>query len=282
MKALTKRLRTFFRRARMERELDAELKFHLDMLAAQYVRQGMSPGAAHRAARQMFGGLEQVKDDVRDTWIARVVETVTQDVRYGARSLLKYRGYSLAVIATMALGIGANSAIFSVVNAVVLQPLPYERGEDLVLLRQQRDQVESAGFSLKDIDDIRSMSRTLDSVVEYHDMYFILLGGEEPERVATGVVSWDYFDALGVKPLLGRTFVAADDKPGAPAVLLLGYEYLAARVRGQPGHRRARVRDERSAAHRDRRPAERADVSRAAGCLHAEIGVPVPRESARR
>jgi predicted permease len=234
VKALTKRLRTFFRRARMERELDAELKFHLDMLAAQYVREGMSPAAAHRAARQTFGGLEQVKDDVRDTWIARVVQTVTQDVRYGARNLLRYRGHSLAVIATMALGIGANSAIFSVVNAVVLQPLPYEHGEDLVLLRQQRDHVESAGFSLRDIDDIRSMSRTLDRVVEYHDMYFILLGGEEPERVATGVVSWDYFDALGVKPLLGRTFVAADDKPGAPAVLLLGYDYWQRGFAGNP------------------------------------------------
>jgi putative ABC transport system permease protein len=164
----------------MERELDVELQFHLDMLAAEHVRRGMSPEAARRAA---------LTEDVRDTWIVRLVETVAQDIRHGARSLRKNAGYSLAVIGTMALGIGANSAIFSVVNAVVLQPLPYERGEDLVILRQQRERIQNAGFSIKDIDDIKAQNRTLDAVVEYHDMYFILLGGEEPQRVAAGVVS---------------------------------------------------------------------------------------------
>jgi hypothetical protein len=173
----------------MERELDVELQFHLDMLAAEHVRRGMSPEAARRAALTLFGGVEQVKEDVRDTWIVRLVETVAQDIRHGARSLRKNAGYSLAVIGTMALGIGANSAIFSVVNAVVLQPLPYERGEDLVILRQQRERIQNAGFSIKDIDDIKAQNRTLDAVVEYHDMYFILLGGEEPQRVAAGVVS---------------------------------------------------------------------------------------------
>jgi hypothetical protein len=132
MPPLIKRLRTIFRRTRVERELDAELRFHLDMLAAQNVALGMSPQDARRAARQTFGGVEQVKDEVRDTWIARVLETAAQDARYGTRSLRSNAGYSLAVIATMALGIGANTAIFSVVNAVVLQPLPYERGDDLV------------------------------------------------------------------------------------------------------------------------------------------------------
>jgi putative ABC transport system permease protein len=218
----------------MERELDVELQFHLDMLAAEHVRRGMSPEAARRAALTLFGGVEQVKDDVRDTWIVRLVETVAQDIRHGARSLRKNAGYSLAVIATMALGIGANSAIFSVVNAVVLQPLPYERGEDLVILRQQRDRVEDTGFSINDIDDIKAQTRTLDAVVEYHDMYFILLGGEEPQRVATGVVSWDYFNALGIKPIAGRSFRSTDDAAGAPAVLLLSYEYWQRAFNGDP------------------------------------------------
>jgi hypothetical protein len=177
MPAWLKRLRTIVRRRSMERELDAELAFHLDMLAAEYVRRGASPAAARRTARQTFGGVERVKDDVRETWLTRLVETFVQDVRYGVRELRRQRGYALAVVATLALGIGANTAIFSVINAVVLQPLPYARGEDLVLLAQSRTGVENAGFSTLDIDDLETLSTSLDAVVEYHNMYFILLGG---------------------------------------------------------------------------------------------------------
>ena len=225
MPSWLKRVRTIFRRASMERELDAELQFHLDMQAAEFVRQGVAPEAARRTARQLFGGVERIKDDVRDTWLTRLVETVGQDARYGVRGLRKQAGYALAVVVTMALGIGANTAIFSVVNAVVLQPLPYDRGEDLFLLSQTRSGVDNSGFSLIDIDDIKALTASLDAVVEYHNMYFILLGGDEPERVATGVVSWDYFQTIGVTPLLGRTFRAEDDGHGAPATLVLSHEY---------------------------------------------------------
>jgi putative ABC transport system permease protein len=220
-----KRLRSLFRRARMERELDAELGFHVDMQIAEYVRQGMSPDEARRRVRQLFGVVDRVKDDVRDTWLTRFVETLVQDVRYCLRSLRRQTGYAAAVIGTMALGIGANSAIFSVVNAVVLQPLPYARGDDVLLLRQPRGPYTNVGFSLKDVDDLEARSRTLDAVVEFHNMYFILLGGEEPARVSTGVVSWDYFDVLGVKPILGRSFEAGDERMDRPGTLLLSHEY---------------------------------------------------------
>ena len=232
----------------MERELEAELRFHLDMQATEYVRQGVAPEAARRMAQQLFGGVEGIKDDVRDTWLTRLLETLGQDVRYGIRSLRKQAGYALAVVVTMTLGIGANTAIFSVVNAVVLQPLPYERGEDLLLLSQARRGVDNTGFSLTDIDDIKALSTSLDAVVEYHSMYFILLGGDEPERVATGVVSSDYFQTLGVTPLLGRTFRAEDDRHDAAATIVLSHEYLAARLPWRPGCHRARRRDERSSA----------------------------------
>ena len=228
------RLRTLFGRKRLEQELDAELQFHLDMQVAEYVRQGMSPERARVAARQLFGGVEGIKDDVRDTWLTRLVETGVQDARYSLRGLRKHAGYTIAVIVTMALGIGANSAIFSVVNAVLLQPLPYTRGDDMVLLRQERTGVESVGFSLKDIDDLKTMSKTLDAVVEYHSMYFILLGGAEPARVTTGVVSWDYFDVLGVAPLLGRTFRTGDDAHDAKPVLVLSHEYWQRAFKGDP------------------------------------------------
>src|SRR5262245_51238605 len=228
------RVRTLFRRARMERELDAELAFHLEMQTAEYVRRGMSPERARFEARQLFGGVDHVKDDVRDTWLSRLNEAVLQDVRYGVRSLRKNRGYAAAVIVTMALGIGANSAIFSVVNAVVLQPLPYARGNDMVLLHQSRTGVNDNGFSLKDIDRIKAASTALDAVVEYHNMYFILLGGEEPARVATGVVSWNYFQTLGITPIAGRAFNEADDRVGSTGTLILSYEYWQRAFDGDP------------------------------------------------
>ena len=103
--------------------------------------------------------------------------------------------------------------------------------KDLLLLSQTRTGVTNAGCSLHDIGDIKRASTTLDAVVEYHNMYFILLGGEEPERVATGVVSWDYFETLGVTPALGRTFQAADDAHDAPGALILSHEYGSARQR---------------------------------------------------
>jgi predicted permease len=229
-----KRIRSLFRRTRMERELDAELGFHVEMQIGEYVRQGMSPDEARRTVRQLFGVVDRVKEDVRDTWLTRFFETVLQDVRYSARSLRRQPGYAAAVIVTMALGIGANSAIFSVVNAVVLRPLPYARGDDLMLLRQPRGPYDHVGFSILDIDDIKTRARTLDAVVEFHNMYFILLGGEEPARVSTGVVSWDYFDALGVTPAVGRTFTADDDRPDRPATLLLSHEYWQREFNGDP------------------------------------------------
>ena len=226
LRRLSTRLSSLFRRARYERELDRELAFHLDMLAEQHVREGMPADEARRAAAQAFGAVDRVKDDVRDTWLSRMFETFVQDVRYGLRSLRRSRGFALIVIVTMALGVGANTAIFSVVNGVLLKPLPYRNGDKLVVLHQQRPLagVDDQAFSYQEILDYRS-ARSLDGVVEFHDMWFILLGLDEPQRVGTGVVSANFFDVLGVKPLYGRGFVDADDSPGAPAVLVLSYKY---------------------------------------------------------
>jgi predicted permease len=126
----------------------------------------------------------------------------------------------------MALGIGANTAIFSVVNGVLLRPLPYRDGDKLVVLHHgQGDALANdMGFSIKDLNDYRQ-GRSFSDIVEFHNMFFNLLGRAEPERVSTGVVSANYFDVLGVKPLYGRTFVGPDDAPGAPAVLVLSFKY---------------------------------------------------------
>lgn len=164
------------------------------------------------------------------------METLRQDVSLALRGLVRNPLFAITVILTMALGIGANTAIFSVVHAVLLRELPYEHGDRMVVLRQQRPQVNipNQGFSAKEIADVRSMADTLEEVVEFHSMWFILLGRGEPERVQTGVVSHNFFEAFGIKPVVGRTFRADDDKPGADAVLMLSHGYWQSRFGGDP------------------------------------------------
>jgi putative ABC transport system permease protein len=164
------------------------------------------------------------------------METLRQDVRTALRGFARSRGFAAAVVLTMALGIGANAAIFSVVHAVLLKPLPYSDGDGLVILRQQRPRagVLTQGFSALEMDDYRQHAKTLQSIVEYHNMWFVLLGRGEPARVQTGVVSWNYFDLFGVRPVAGRTFRADDDKPGADAVLVLSHNFWRSRFGGDP------------------------------------------------
>ena len=235
LQTLRTRLSSLFRREHYERELDAELRFHIDMLTEQNTRAGMPADEARRAALKAFGQLDRVKDDVRDTWLSRVTETLAQDTRLGLRNIRRSPGFAFVVILTMALGIGANTAIFSVVNGVLLRPLPYRDGDQLVVLHQQQPLagVEDMGFSYKEILDYRHAA-SLDGVVEFHNMWFILLGRSEPQRVSTGVVSANFFDVLGVRPVHGRAFQAADDEPGAPAVLMLSHKYWTRHFGGDP------------------------------------------------
>jgi putative ABC transport system permease protein len=149
-----------------------------------------------------------------------------QDAGFAVRMMRKNLGFTIAAIVVLGLGIGANTAIFSVVNGVLLKPLPYEHGERLLMLNQRTARCGGVGLSsVPELTDYRRQNRSMDGIVEYHNMQFILLGRSEPERVETGVVSWNFFDLFGVKALAGRMFEPNDEKPGAPAVLLLSYEY---------------------------------------------------------
>ena len=219
--------RFLFRRQQTERELDAELQYHVDRLTEQNVAKGMPPEGARRQAVLMVGGVEPTKEQCRDSRRGRIIETFVQDVRHGVRVLLKNPGFAGAAILTLALGIGANTAIFSVVYGVLLRPLPYLHGGQLVVLHQTEIPVhiDDLPFSVKDIVDYRQQSHTLQELVEHHGMSFLLIGNDSADRVDSGIVSANYFDVLGVRPLLGRTFVADDDKPGGPAVLVLSYKY---------------------------------------------------------
>ena len=162
--------------------------------------------------------------------------SLLHDIRYGLRTLTKSPVFTIVAILTLALGIGANTAIFSVVNGVLLQPLPYESEERIVNLQQPAPliDVQNAGFSPLEIADYREQSQVLESVVEYHSMPFNLVGREEPQRVQTGVVSWNVFDMLGVRPILGRTFREDDETHQADAVLVLGFDYWQRSFGGDP------------------------------------------------
>jgi len=164
-------------------------------------------------------------------------QILTSDCGYAFRMMRKNPGFTAVAVLTLALGIGANTAIFSVVHSVLLRPLPYPQGQQLIFIRQQEKKlsIEDWGFSVKEIEDYRAQNRTLSGLVEYHAMSFTLFGHGDPERVRTGVVSANYFDLFGVQPLLGRTFLPDDEKLGAPPVLLLSYEYWKNNFGSDPG-----------------------------------------------
>ncbi|HUI41104.1 MAG TPA: ABC transporter permease, partial [Terriglobia bacterium] len=154
-------------------------------------------------------------------------QMLRQDTRYALRMMRKNLGFTAVAVLTLALGVGANTAIFSMIHGTLLRPLPYVRSDELLMLRQQalKAGIPDLAYSVAEINDYRQQNHTLSAVVEYHHMQFTLFGRDEAERVQTGVVSANFFDVFGVRPLLGRTFLPADEQPGAPPVLVLSYEY---------------------------------------------------------
>jgi predicted permease len=164
------------------------------------------------------------------------IHDLVQDQRLAFRALARSPAFSLAVLVTLALGIGASTAIFSVIYGVLLRPLPYPRGERLVHLTQpaRLAGVKNVGISPMEVRELRTRATTVTDLVEYHAMPFVILGGQEPERVQTGVVSADFFQTLGVRPLLGRLFEKGEDLPGAAPVLLLSYKYWQTHLGGDP------------------------------------------------
>jgi predicted permease len=229
-------LRSLAHRRAIEAQLDEEMRFHLAMETRKLAERGLSPEEARREALLAFGGVEQHKEECRDATGAPWIDTLWQDVRYGVRGLRRNPVFAAAAVATLALGIGANTAIFSVVHGVFLQALPYGGGDRLVRLRQDAPGigVSDEAFSVPEIRDYAARNRTLTGLAEYHSMWFILLGKDEPLRVTTGVVSASYFDLLGVRPLYGRTFRRGEDQPGAEPVLVLSHDFWMRSFGGDP------------------------------------------------
>jgi len=221
---------------REEADLEEELAFHIEKETEKNLARGMAPEEARREALVRFGGVAQTKEEIRESSRAALLEAFVQDARYGLRTLRKSPGYAAAAVLTLALGIGANTAIFSVVHGVLLQSLPYGGGDRLVRIRASAPGagIEDGRYSVPEMNDLGSLSHSFDQIVEYHSMFFVLLGGPEAERVQTGVVSANFFDVLGVRPIVGRTFLPGEDRKGAEAVLVLSHDYWMRSFGGDP------------------------------------------------
>jgi putative ABC transport system permease protein len=212
-------------RERQDRELNDELDAYVELVTSEKIRQGMTPEAARRAALLETGGVEQVKEEVRDVRRGVLLQTLMQDARYAVRTLRKAPVFTLAAVVTLAIGVGASTAIFSMVNGVLLRRLPIGSGNKFVHLTAQSAQSQFDGYSVIEVADLNRDLQTMSGVSEYHSMAFQLYGYGDPLRVQTGVVSDRFFDMLGVKPLLGRTFRPGEEAVGAPPVVVLSYKF---------------------------------------------------------
>src|SRR5277367_3262377 len=217
------RVRSLFRRETVESEMEDELGFHWERQIEKHMKTGIDRGEALRRVRMEFGGLEQVKADCRDARGVSLIESLTQDLRYGWRTLLKSPGFAAAALFTLALGIGANTAIFSVVYGILLRPLPFRDVSRLVLLNETEPQVGDVSVSYPNFQDWRRQSRTFTEMAAVTGVKFNMAGSSQPENIGGLAVSPNFLSMVGVRPVLGREFTAEEEKAGAAPVVLLSY-----------------------------------------------------------
>ncbi|MCA1631814.1 MAG: ABC transporter permease [Acidobacteria bacterium] len=217
------RLRWLARRRSVETEMEEELRFHLRRIEEEGVARGLNRADAAREARRRFGSLARVKEACRDVRGGGFAETLVRDLRFGARTLAKSPGVTLVIVLTLALGAGANAAIFSVVEAVLLRPLPFGAPERIVGLRETLPDEGSIPVAYRTYAEWRERcGAVFESVAAMADWRFNLEGGAEPERVDGVRVTENYFGVMGVRPLVGRTFRAEEMRPGAPGAVIIG------------------------------------------------------------
>ncbi len=235
-RALFYPLKSLFTRKRTEQLTHDELQFHIEQETRQNIALGMPPEQARRQALTTFGGSTQVHEECREAWGTQLMENLWRDVTYALRTLRKDWGYTLVAVATLALGIGSNTAIYSVLRSVVLRSLPVADGDRVIALTatDQSTGREKPRFSFPELRDYRERTKLLDKIEELHTMTFTLLGRAEPENVQTGVVPADYFDFLGIRPYKGRTFASGEDRHEASPVLVLTHRYWMTSFGGNP------------------------------------------------
>ncbi len=229
-------LRALLRRSQAEREMDEELRYHIERQTEQNIRLGMSPEEARYLARKAFGGVEQAKERSRDTRGIRRLEELWQDLRYGARMLKNQPGFTLIAVVTLALGIGANTAIFSVINGVLLRPLAFHNPDRLFML-WTNNPIYQLGFhefpaANTDLPEWRATATSFEQLAAFQSNPADLSGGGDPEQVGGVEVTANLLPLLGVQPLLGRNLSAEEEQPGRDRVAILSYALWQRRFGG--------------------------------------------------
>jgi putative ABC transport system permease protein len=236
LRRLLARVRALRRTAQADRDLDDELRAYVDARAASYERRGLAPAAARRAALIEVEGIEQVKERVRDVRIGAALEAAARDARYGARVLWRSPGYALVVVMTLALGIGVNAAIFSVVHAVLWRSLPYPDAARLVVIEADTRALPSAQSISGAVFDVRAQSRLITSIAQVEGRDASLTIDGVMESVAAARVTDELLPLLGGTPLtLGRTLISSDDADGIVVKgVVISYELWQHRFQGDP------------------------------------------------
>jgi predicted permease len=223
LSSLRHRLVAIVRRRRLDRDLDDELAFHLAMREADYRTDGLSADAARAEARRQFGNLTHLKEQTRDMWTFPSLESFRQDIRYALRTLRKAPGFTFVAVFALAVGIGGNTAIFSLVDAIRSRALPYPDPDRLVQLwgNVQRARVERRGASYPDYLDWRTQTKSFEDIAAVDAQWMTFVGSDEPERIQTEFVSAPYFSLLGVSPVRGRVFEASEDVVARPVPVVV-------------------------------------------------------------
>jgi len=220
LRVLFSRLLGMIRHRQMDQDFDDEVTVHLEMLRERFIARGMSPEEAHFAARRQFGGTTQMKSNLREMRTLPAFEAVIRDFRQACRQLARTKGFTAAAALTLALGIGASTAVFSVLDAVVLRPLPFAEPDRLMAFRPADARGIPHLLSYPDFFDYRKQNQAFEHLVSYRDADFTLTDPQPPIQVPGQIVSWDLFLMLGVQPQLGRGFLPQEEEPDAHAVVL--------------------------------------------------------------
>lgn len=235
---LWRRLLFYRRRGKFDAELEEEMRFHLQMKAEENLAAGMGEKEAVAAARRQFGNPTWLREESQQMWSFRSVETLAQDLRFGLRMMVKSPTFTAVAVITLALGIGANTTIFSLINSLLLKPIPFPNAERLVLVWESqandpkvRNIVSAPNYwDWQRQNDVFEKMAIFDSAGKGYD----LSGGGEPERVSGLRVSADFFDVLGVKPRLGRTFLPEEEQPGKHQVVIISDGLWRSRYNADP------------------------------------------------
>ena len=222
-----------------ERELDDEIRGHLALSVKDRIERGQDPEAARLAALREFGYVPAIRDSMRRVWYSRWLDAardLARDMRIAGRSLQRAKGLTATVVVTLALGIGANAAIFSVVRGVLLRPLVNRDEDRLIYLRQTAPGLGTANitFSVPETEDFRSRSKTIAAFGDFSTIDFTLVGLGEPRVVRAGVVGGAYFDVMGLRPVVGRLIQQKDDGPDAARVAVLTHRFWSTSLDGDP------------------------------------------------